>query len=105
MDLRQEFVFPSQILAIFHELGPFCLDLGNFAQIWAILLGFGLFGRIRVRIGPEGDKAQRMGQGRTDGRTDGQTNGQMDRRTNKQISSVFNTTSSPSEPLPCSLLT
>ena len=63
MDLRQEFVFPSQILAIFHELGPFCLDLGNFAQIWAMLLGFGLFGRIWVRIGLKRDKALRIGQG------------------------------------------
>ena len=40
------------------------------------MLGFGLFGRIWVRIGPKGDKALRMGRGRgqtyilTDVRTD-----------------------------------
>ena len=38
------------------------------------MLGFGLFGRIRVRIGPEGDKALRMGQGgQMDGRAGGRT--------------------------------
>ena len=37
------------------------------------MLGFGLFGRIRVRIGPEGDEALRMGQGGTNGWTDGRT--------------------------------
>ena len=38
------------------------------------MLGFGLFGRIRVRIGPKGDEALRMGRGgRTDGRMDGWT--------------------------------
>ena len=35
-------------------------------------MGFGLFDRIWVRIGPKGDKALRMGGGgQTDGRTDG----------------------------------
>ena len=34
------------------------------------MLGFGLFGRIRVRIGPEGDKALKMGQAGRDGRMD-----------------------------------
>ena len=65
-----------QILAILLGLWPLCLELGYFAWIWAILLGFGLFGRIRVRIGPDGDKDLRMGLGgdrRTDRRTDGQT--------------------------------
>ena len=38
-----------------------------------MLLGFGLFGRIWVRIGPKGDKALRMGQGGTDVRTYGRT--------------------------------
>ena len=39
-----------------------------------MLLGFGLFGRIWVRIGPKGDKALSMGcGGQTDGRTDGET--------------------------------
>ena len=37
------------------------------------MLGFGVFGRIRVRIGPEGDEALRMGQGGTNRRTDGWT--------------------------------
>ena len=34
------------------------------SQIWTILLGFGLFGRIWVRIGPKEDEALWMGQGR-----------------------------------------
>ena len=50
------------------------------------MLGFGLFGRIWVRIGPKGDEALRMGGG--DGHTDG------------QIPPVFYRTSSPSGPLP-----
>ena len=37
------------------------------------MLGFGLFNRIWVRIGPKGDKALRMGLGGTDVRTDGRT--------------------------------
>ena len=42
------------------------------------MLGFGLFGRIWVQIGPKGDEALRMGLGggtdvRTYGRTDGRT--------------------------------
>ena len=40
------------------------------------MLGFGLFGRIWVRIGPKGDEALRIGQG---GRTDGQMDGWMER--------------------------
>ena len=43
-----------------------------------MLLGFGLFGRIWVRIGPKGDEALRMGQGGTDGRTDVRTDGRTD---------------------------
>ena len=43
------------------------------------MLGFGLFGRIWVRIGPKGDKALRMGQGgRMDGRTYVRTDGRTD---------------------------
>ena len=51
------------------------------------MLGFGLFGRIWVRIGAKGDKTLRMGQGGwmygrtaicTDGRMDRQTDGWMD---------------------------
>merc|ERR1712074_18915 len=62
------------------RFGLFFLDMGHCAWIWAILLRFGLFGRIWGRIGPQGDKALRMGRGegctyvhtyvRTDGRTD-----------------------------------
>ena len=75
LDLRPVLEFSGQIRAILLDFGPLCLDLGHFAQIWAILLGFGLFSRIWVRIGPKGDKALRMGQGggtygRTYGRTD-----------------------------------
>ena len=94
----------SEILLAIGFIGlksrPFCLDLGHFAKIWAILVGFGLFGRIWVRIGPKGDEALRMGG--TDGRTDGQTDGRMDGRTDGQIPPVFCRTSSPSESLPCS---
>ena len=52
------------IWAILLEFRPFCLDLGHFAKIWAILLGFG---RIWVRISPKGDEALMGG---TDGRMD-----------------------------------
>ena len=50
----------------------FWADLGHFAWIWAIMLGFGLFGRIWVQIGPKGDEALRMGWGdeRIEGRMD-----------------------------------
>ena len=44
------------------DLGFSVPDLGHLAQIRAISLGFGLFGRIWVRISPKGDKARR-GQG------------------------------------------
>ena len=54
------------------------------------MLDFGLFGRIMVRIGPEGDEALRMGRG------DVQTNIRMD----GQIPPVFYRTSSPSGLLP-----
>ena len=40
-----------------------------------VLLGFGLFGRIWVRIGPKGDEALRMGQGGTDVRSYRHTDG------------------------------
>ena len=43
-------------------IGVFWLDLDRYAWIRAIMLGFGLFGRIWVRIGPKGDKALRTGQ-------------------------------------------
>ena len=56
----------------------FWLDLGHFACIWAIMLGFGLFGRIWVRIGPKGDKALRMeGDGWMDRWMDRQTDGHL----------------------------
>merc|ERR1711942_515408 len=70
------------------RIGVFLPDLGHFAWIWAILLGFGLFGRIWVRIGPKGDEALRMGQGGTDVRMYG------------RIPPVFYRTSSPLGPLP-----
>ena len=60
------------------------------------MLGFGLFGRIWVRIGPKGDEALRMGRGGMDVWTDGRTYGRRD----GQIPPVFHRTSSPSEPLP-----
>ena len=73
MDFELVLGFSGQISAILLEIGPICLDLGHFAEIWAILLGFGLLGRIWVRIGPKGDEALRIGRGgRTDVRTDGQ---------------------------------
>ena len=55
-----------------------------------MLLGFGIFSRILVRIGLEGDRKDRGGRmyGCTDVRTDG------------QILPVFFRTSSPSGPLP-----
>ena len=64
------------------------MDLGHNAQIWAILLGFGLFGRIWFRIGPKGDEALRVRRGGTDVRTD------------RQIFPVFYRTLSPLGPLP-----
>ena len=47
------------------------------------MVGFGLSGRIWVRMGPKGDKALRMGQGETDGRMDGWMDGQTDGQTDK----------------------
>ena len=85
MNLRPELGFSGHIRAIMLGFGPSCLDLGHFAWVWVILLGFGLFGRIWVRIGPKGDEALRMGRG---GGTDG------------QIPSVFYRTSPSSGPLP-----
>ena len=37
------------------RIGVFWLNLGYFAWIWAIMLGFELFCRIWDRIGPRGD--------------------------------------------------
>ena len=82
MDLRPEVGFSGKIGAILLGFGPICLDLGHFAKIWAILHGFGLFGRIWVT----GNKALRMGQ--EDSWTDGQN------------PPVFYRTSSPLGPLP-----
>ena len=42
------------------------------------MLGIGLFGRIRVRIGPKGDEALRIGQGETDGWMEGWMYGRTD---------------------------
>ena len=47
-NLRPEFRFYGQTRAILVGFGPFCLN-------WAILLGYGLFDRFWVRIGPEGE--------------------------------------------------
>ena len=57
------------IWAILLEFRLFCMDLGHFAKIWAILLGFG---RIWVRISPKGDEALMGGDRRMDGRMDRQ---------------------------------
>ena len=66
IELRPEFRFSSQIWPISPGFGPFWLDLGHFAWIWAIQFGFGP----QRRRNPEGG----MGGGRTDvqmyGRTD-----------------------------------
>ena len=73
--------------------GPFCLDLGHVAWIWAILQNLGQ-NRPQRRRSPED------GMGGTDvwmyGRKDRWTNG----RTYGQIPPVFYRTSSPSGPLP-----
>ena len=66
--------------------GPFCLDLGHIAWIWAIWQNLGQ-NRPQRRRNPE-DGA---------GGTDVQTDGCMDGRTD---SPVFYRTSSPSGPLP-----
>ena len=47
------------------------MDLGHFAWILAIFLGFELFGRIWLRIGPKEDEALRMVVGGKDGLMDG----------------------------------
>ena len=62
----------------------FSLDVGHFAWIWAILLGFRPY---NLDLGPKEDKAWR-GEGRTDVWRD------------KQIPTVFYRTLSPSGPLP-----
>ena len=67
----------DNILTNFLGFGPLCLDLDHFAQIWAIFLGFGLFGRIWVRINSKEDKALRMHWG-MNGQRDLCTEGQTD---------------------------
>ena len=62
----------GQIQGFLARFGPFCSDWGHYAWYQAILLGFGpyfldLACLAEVRIGPEGDKALRMGQGGTYG--------------------------------------
>ena len=86
IDIRPEFRFSSQIWPILPGFGPFWLDLGHFAWILAIQLGFGPQRRQSPEGGAEG------GDGRTDVRTYGRTDG--------QIPPVFYRTSSPSGPLP-----
>ena len=54
------------------EFGPFCLDLGHIAWIWAILQNLGL-NRPQRRRSPEGGAG-----GGTDGRTYGRTDGRTD---------------------------
>ena len=51
------------IWAIMLGFGPLCLDLGYIAWIWAIWQNLG-------QNRPQNDKALRMGQGGTDVRTD-----------------------------------
>ena len=58
------------------KYGPFCLNLGHYALIKAILHKFWSY---CLDLGPKGDEALRMGQGGTDGRTDGRTYGRTDR--------------------------
>ena len=95
IELRPEFRFSSQIRPILPGLRPFCLDLANFGRIWTILLGFGPYS---LDLGPKGDEAEGGvgGDGRTDVRTYGRTDG--------QIPPVFYRTSSPSGPLPKSVI-
>ena len=75
-----EFRFFSQIWPISPVFEPICQELGHFAWIWAILLGFGP----QRRRSPE----------------DGAGGGPTDVRTDGQIPPVFYRTSSPSGPLP-----
>ena len=81
IELRPELRFSSQIWPISPGFGPFWLDLGHFAWIWAIQFGFGP----QRRRSPE-DGAGGGTYVRTDGRTDGQTD--------RQIPPVFYRTSS-----------
>ena len=73
--------------------GPFCLDLGHIAWIWAIWQNLGQ-NRPQRRWSPEDGAGGTYvwTYGRTDVRTDGRTDG--------QIPPVFYRTSSPSGPLP-----
>ena len=68
--------------------GPFCLDLGHIAWIWAISQNLGQNGPQRRRSPEDGAGGDRRMDVQTDGHTDG------------QIPSVFYRTSSPSGPLP-----
>ena len=54
------------------EFGPLCLDLGHFAMTLAMLLGFGLFGRIWQHR-PQRRQSPEDGVGGTDVRMDGRT--------------------------------
>ena len=68
IELRPELRFSSQIWPISPGFGPFWLDLGHFAWIWAIQFGFGP----QRRRSPEDGEGGWM-HGPTDVWMDGQT--------------------------------
>ena len=53
--------------------------MGHFAWVWVILLGFGQFGKICVRIGPKIDHLNVVGE------MDIHTDGQMDIQTDPYV--------------------
>ena len=65
-EFRPKFRFFSQIRPILPGFEPICRELGHFAWIWAILLGFGPQRRRSPEDGAGGGRTY----GRTDGRTD-----------------------------------
>ena len=83
------------IWAILLGFGPFCLDLGHIAWIWAILQNLGQ-NRPQRRQSPE-DEAR----GGMDGRTDGQTHINMDGWTDSPcvLQDFVSRTSSPLGPI------
>ena len=78
-EFRPKFRFFSQIRPILPGFEPICWELGHFAWIWAILLGFG----------PQRRQSPEDGAG-----------GGMDVRTDGKMPPVFYRTSSRSGPLP-----